>query len=90
MGRRNIAKIEDYELGKEATQDEIDFKDRVREVWNNGKYQGNFLTTVPPTYSANRGEFCFGLSAGRIVLYVSYSDTTLTTSSWLNLASAAT
>lgn len=64
-----MTKINDYDFRRESV-DAQDFKDEVRNVWNNGKYQFPSGSTVP-TYSANIGEAFLYLSgtAGRLYIY---------------------
>ena len=80
-----MTKLDDFEFGREATQDLIDFKDATRELLNNGKYQASFLTTNPPTHNAEPGEHCWVLAGGSVALYVARSVNT-----WLRLVSATT
>ena len=86
-----MARIDDYEFGREATQDEIDFKDQVREVWNNSKYQMAVSTTDPPNWASNAGEFALTLAGGSANLYVAWSANVLgSTNNWVRVARAAT
>ena len=86
-----MSRLDDYEFGREATQDLIDFKDQVREVWNNSKYQMTVTTTDPPNWASNPGEFALTLAGGSANLYVAWSTNTIGgTSSWVRLARAAT
>ena len=65
-----MAKVDDYEF-KRLPQQLIDFKDDVRILLNNGKYQSQFITaTTAPNFAGNAGESVFVLNAASGEWYV--------------------
>ena len=85
-----MAKLDDYDLTKPG-QGAEDFKDSVRDILNNGKYQITVTTTDPPSWASNPGEMVLTLAGGSANFYVAWSANVLGTSSnWVRIARAAT
>ena len=72
-----MSKLPDYDFGRQVVQDQLDFKDDVRDMLNNGKYQIQSGTAVP-TYNANPGELYIRVNSTSVVLYTCYSANTWT------------
>ena len=69
-----MAKLEDYELRgiqKGYIQPIVDFKDKVREILNNGNMQFPVVGT-PPTFDGDQGQIVFYNvgTAGRMYAYI--------------------
>ena len=77
-------KIQDYEFGREANKEQIDFKDDVRDLLNNGKYQFA-VGTAAPTHNANPGEGFMVLAGGSAQFYLCWTANT-----WVRMVMAAT
>ncbi len=63
-----MSKIDDYEFIDVPTEVTL-FKDDVRDLLNNGKYQMQLLTATP-TFSGNPGEFCVVRNGTNSILYI--------------------
>ena len=66
-----MARLDDYEF-RQLPQELIDFKDDVRDIINNRKFDHSIVTGTP-TYAANTGEFALYVVAaavGSSALYV--------------------
>ena len=55
----------------------MEFKDTLRDLWNNSKYQAQTGAGVP-VYNANPGESYFRINSTSVAHYVCYSANTWT------------
>ena len=71
-----MSKIDDVEL-RGSSQELIDFKDKVLEILNFGKYQNPVVSSVP-TWIGRRGEIVIYVNGTDGRLYVSAVDSSTT------------
>ena len=82
-----MSKLDDYELKGQPQQLQDAFTD-IRDIINNGKYQGSIVTGTP-TFAGGTGEFVFYLatvnSTNSSTLYVKTGNSWSAVASFTNL-----
>lgn len=65
-----MAKLPDFEFGREADDELVAFKDAVRDLFNFGKTQFQLVSTAP-TFAGRNGEVTFFRNGtdGRLYVY---------------------